>query len=383
MAVVYNIKGTSQTEFQIGKGGPKFLKTGSDLEIQTPGGSVLIDSLSTSNLDFNGYTWPNPDDAQGGQFVRFNGTELDWFSVPVPATFTSISATSTGSSQDIPLPYGGLSVDDVNVYVNGLKFPVSEYSISDQTLTITTGGSGDTIEITCPTSYVAGDGGGYFPAASAVGKILKSSSTNAGDVVWADNTLNGIDDVTITAATNNQVLLYNGSGWVNSTLTLSTNLDSLTDVIISSPTTNQVLQYNGTNWINATFNSIPSGGTTNQVLAKTSGTDYAVAWTSYLPISITTASGTSYTLVNGDTYVRCTNTAALIVTVPTNATAAFPVGTQLTIVRTNAAVTIQAVDGTVTILNSDGMALRKAGSAATLTKVGTNSWDFAGDVVIN
>lgn len=381
MAVVYNIKGTTQTEFQVGKGGPKLVKSGNNLDLQTPGGSVIADALSTSSLDFNGYAWPDPANAIGGQFVRFSGTAVEWFSIPTPSTFTPITATGTGSSQNISLPYGGLTVNDVNVFVNGLKYPVSEYSITDQTLTITTNASGDSIEITCPTSYVSGDGGGYFPVSTQAGLVLKSASTTQGDVVWGTYDLNSLDDVTISTATTNQVLQYNGSGWVNATLTLTTNLDSLTDVVLTSPTTNQVLQYNGTNWVNATFTSLPSGGTTNQVLAKNSNTNYDVVWSSYLPVSITTAANTTYTLVVGDTYVRCTNSGSTTVTVPPNSSAAFPIGAQLTVVRTNGAVTVAAGSG-VTILNSDGMSLRKAGSAATLTKVGTDSWDFAGDVVI-
>lgn len=382
MAVVYNIKGTTQTEFQVGKGGPKLVKSGNDLDLQTPGGSVTASSLSTSNLDFNGYAWPDPAQATGGQFVRFTGTAVEWYTIPTPASFTPITATGTGSSQNISLPYGGLTVNDVNVYVNGLKFPTSEYTISDTTLTITTNGSGDAIEITCPTSYVAGDGGGYFPVSTQAGLVLKSASTTRGDVEWGAFNLNALDDVTITTATANQVLQYNGSGWVNATLTLTTNLDSLTDVVLTSPSTNQLLQYNGTNWVNATVSSLPTGGTANQVLAKNSNTNYDVVWSSYLPVAITTVSGTSYTLVVGDTYVRCTNSGSTTVTVPPNSSAAFPVGAQLTVVRASGAVAIAAGSG-VTILNSDGMNLRKAGSACTLTKVGTDSWDFAGDVVIS
>jgi hypothetical protein len=66
--------------------------------------------------------------------------------------------------------------------------------------------------------------------------------------------LDGLSDVAITSPANDQVLKYNGSGWVNGAST--SNLDSLTDVVITSPATNQVLNYNGTNWVNST----PSGG---------------------------------------------------------------------------------------------------------------------------
>lgn len=44
--------------------------------------------------------------------------------------------------------------------------------------------------------------------------------------------------------------------------TIPTNLDSLTDVVITSPSTNQVIQYNGTNWVNG---SVSGAGTVTSV----------------------------------------------------------------------------------------------------------------------
>ncbi len=66
------------------------------------------------------------------------------------------------------------------------------------------------------------------------------------------HTLEGLDDVTISSATNGQVLKYNGTDWVNADDSggVST-LDELTDVSISSATNGQVLKYNGSEWINA------------------------------------------------------------------------------------------------------------------------------------
>ena len=186
---------------------------------------------------------------------------------------------------------------------------------------------------------------------------MKTASTTRGDVEWGLFELAQLDDVIITSASTNQVLQYDGTSWVNATLTLSTDLDSLTDVELTSPSINQLLQYNGSNWVNATVTSLPAGGTTNQVLAKSSNTDYDVVWSSYLPVSITSVSGTTYTLVLGDTYVRCTNSGSTTITVPSNSTAAFPIGAQLTVVRVSGAVNVTAVGG-VTILNSGGMSLR-------------------------
>ena len=88
----------------------------------------------------------------------------------------------------------------------------------------------------------------------------------------------------------------------------------------------------------------------------------------------------SYTLALSDPYVRMNSTSALTLTVPTNASVAFPIGTQITVVAVNTGkVTVAAASG-VTILTSETLKLRKRGSAVTLTKVDTNSWELVGDV---
>lgn len=76
-----------------------------------------------------------------------------------------------------------------------------------------------------------------------VNETVSSSSVN----------LDGLTDVVIASPTDDQYLRYDGTNWVNETVApTSTNLDGLTDVVISSPATDQVLTYNGTNWVNAT-----------------------------------------------------------------------------------------------------------------------------------
>ena len=61
------------------------------------------------------------------------------------------------------------------------------------------------------------------PASGDTSKYLKSDGTWA--TVSASSTLGGLTDVTITSATNGQVLSYNGTGWVNSNPTKITFRD--------------------------------------------------------------------------------------------------------------------------------------------------------------
>jgi len=93
--------------------------------------------------------------------------------------------------------------------------------------------------------------------------------------------------------------------------------------------------------------------------------------------------GTTYTLVLADDakVVTMSNTAANTLTVPTNATVAFPVGTQITVVSINTGQTSIAAASGVTI-NSAGSALklRVRYSSCTLIKTATDTWLLIGDI---
>lgn len=63
--------------------------------------------------------------------------------------------------------------------------------------------------------------------------------------------LHDLTDVTIAGAATNQFLRYNGSQWVNATVTIPTNISQMNDASISTPTTGDVLRWNGTDWADA------------------------------------------------------------------------------------------------------------------------------------
>ena len=92
--------------------------------------------------------------------------------------------------------------------------------------------------------------------------------------------------------------------------------------------------------------------------------------------------GTAYTLALADAgrMVTLNNAAAITLTIPTNATVAFPVGTRIDILQYGAGQV--TVGGSVTI-RSAGSKLKLAGqySGATLWKRGTNEWALIGDIV--
>ena len=72
---------------------------------------------------------------------------------------------------------------------------------------------------------------------------------------------------------------------------------------------------------------------------------------------------------------------ARAITIPTNATTAFPIGTSIDFYQASGTgANFVAADGTVTILRTPGLTLRTTYSSATLTKVATNTWLLAGDL---
>jgi hypothetical protein len=100
-------------------------------------------------------------------------------------------------------------------------------------------------------------------------------------------------------------------------------------------------------------------------------------------LTIDTISGTTYTVLVTDDWhhKRFTNGSAITVTVPTNATAAYPIGGRTRMTQAGAGqVTLSPAVGVT--LNSRGGALKSNGAEAVfeIEKVGTDEWDVLGDV---
>jgi len=109
-----------------------------------------------------------------------------------------------------------------------------------------------------------------------------------------------------------------------------------------------------------------------------------------LPVyELSTKSGTTYTLADGDQYQKLlvfTSSSAKTVSIPTDATYDFPDGTAITILNNNAAgtLTIQAASSGTTTVSSAGATVAapqlKAFKAAVCIKTGTNAWTVAGAI---
>ena len=106
-------------------------------------------------------------------------------------------------------------------------------------------------------------------------------------------------------------------------------------------------------------------------------------------VAFNAQTGTTYTFVLADAdnkLVTASNASAQTYSIPTNATTAFPVGTQINLIQIGAGqVTVQAAtSGTTTVVSTGATAAspkcRAQYSALTLIKRDTDSWYVIGDI---
>ena len=147
--------------------------------------------------------------------------------------------------------------------------------------------------------------------------------------------------------------------------------------------------------------SVLSVGTNGQVLTANSATASGLQWATpdvTLTNSATLTNKTltapiinlainsqnsSYTLVLADNGKMVEMSTLSTLSIPTNATVAFAVGAQITILQTTSGqVTIAAADGgTTTVNGTPGLKLRAQWSSAVCIKRATDSWVVLGDLV--
>lgn len=247
-------------------------------------------------------------------------------------------------------------------------------AVSSDTFTITRGQAG--------TSAITHSGGAtvkhvltsddltFFTTgvATANNAVPKSTVTTKGDLIAATSS------ATVTrvpAGTNGFALVADSTataGVAYSAVVTPTGTQTLTNKDLSS----------GTNTFPSTFVTTTATQTlTNKTLTSPTITAPVVN------LDINAQTGTTYTLALADNgkLITLSNSSAIAVTVPTNATAAFAVGAQVNIQQIGSGqVTISGASG-VTI-NGTGTKLRTQWSAATLIKTATDTWTMVGDLTV-
>lgn len=122
--------------------------TGASFSSSTKVGSSTTDTYTDSSVSpTTAYTYFVVAANVIGPGAASAGSSITTGSAGSGVTTWSVTATGTGASQNITLPYSDLTVTDIFVFGDGLRYKSTEYSISGATLTMTTNAAGDTIEI--------------------------------------------------------------------------------------------------------------------------------------------------------------------------------------------------------------------------------------------
>lgn len=92
--------------------------------------------------------------------------------------------------------------------------------------------------------------------------------------------------------------------------------------------------------------------------------------------------GTTYTIVlaDADKMITLSNASPITLTVPQNATTAFPIGTTIDLVQIGAGKVTVAIAGSAVVNATPSLGFRAQYSAATLVKYLTDTWILAGDL---
>lgn len=142
--------------------------------------------------------------------------------------------------------------------------------------------------------------------------------------------------------------------------------------------TNELLYFTGSTWkVRREIPDSVAGDVRKKLRVTGSG---GIEW-SYDPLGVRTEAGsTSLVATDAGGYVRVASAMAADITVPTNASVPFEIGTVIHLRQASIGqVTVVASVG-VTINTAETLKLRKSGSAASLIKVGTDEWDLTGDL---
>jgi hypothetical protein len=190
-----------------------------------------------------------------------------------------------------------------------------------------------------------------------------------------DKTLNWVDATDAFTSSEHINLASGKDYYLNGTLVTAAT-QTLTNKTLTSPTVNTpTLTLSATT---STASGRIAFDATNDKIIVGDGT-IAVE---FAPSTFLTSAQTgSYTLVlaDKDKLVEMSNGSANTVTVPTNASVAFPIGTQINILQTGTGQTLVGGSG-VTINGTPGLKLRAQWSSATLIKRATDTWVLIGDL---
>lgn len=180
----------------------------------------------------------------------------------------------------------------------------------------------------------------------------------------------------------NKLKIGNGSSAWNSLSYIATGATgTVTSITAGTGLSGGTITSSGTVAIDSTVVTL----TGTQTLTNKTATGLVYTQTLLTP----TFSANAYTLVlgdQGDILLASNGSTAGTINIPTNASVAFPIGTQITVIQTaSGQLTIQATTpGTTTVASTGATStapkLRAQNSSATLIKTNTDQWYVVGDI---
>jgi len=322
-----------------------------------PSSGGEVDATQPAPGDFtppeipDGFIWVDSDGTVGGQ----------------PTSATSVF---TNSAPTLNLTTGVVWVDkDPTVITNNPFIPISLVN-----------NKGDMIVGTADNSV------GLLSVASTNGYILSVNSATTSGLDWIAN-----DQGDITAVTSGTgISVTSSTGPIPSVavdtavVATTSNTLTMTGKTLTSPTiTTPTLTFSSTT--SATTGQVAFNSTTNKIIVG-NGTNAIEFAPSTLLFNDQTSTTYTFALTDKDKLVTASTSATQTYSVPTNASVAFPVGSQINIIQIGAGqVTIQAASTGTTTISSTGATstapkLRAQFSSATLLKAATDLWYVIGDI---
>ena len=272
------------------------------------------------------------------------------------------------------------------VYLNGILLVRG----SDYTATTGTSITGlsalaasDYVQINCYNNFSVAS----VPTTSLTGTVTNAQLANSSVTIGSTSVSLGSTAATITGLTLTSPVIATISN--TGTITLPTSTDTLVGRATTDTLTNKTLTAPVISTISNTGTlTLP---TSTDTLVGRATTDTLTNKTLTAPVvtmSVNTQTGTSYTpvLTDAAAIVTLNNASAISLTIPTNASVAYAIGTQLNFIQIGAGqVTITAATPATTTIASTGATatgpkLRVQYSSATAIKVATDTWYVVGDI---
>ena len=257
-------------------------------------------------------------------------------------TMTVATGTATALMGGISLAAGNVDIFTVALDADTVNEEIVFVTqVSGDTLTISRGQAG---------TGTAGVSGLSHTAGASVKHVLTSS-----DLIFFRNNASPVASFGFSGSTSGTTTVQATAVAGTTTLTLPAATDTLVGRATSDTLTNKILT-------SPTINGATIG-------------------TSIINLTINAQTGTTYTPVLADNgkLVTLSNASAITLTVPTNASVAYATGAQINIEQIGAGQVTIVGDTGVTV-NGTGTKLRTQWSAATLVKLGTDSWTLIGDL---